>query len=60
MDEECERAFKALLLEMGQVRRVDDLLALIVARLLERPRHALARIWIKVPRGCLRIVSSPR
>jgi len=42
-------AFKAILLEMGRVRAVDALLARIVQRLLERPRVALARIWLRRP-----------
>ncbi len=44
-----DRAFKKLLLAMAGQRSVGPLLDLIVARLLERPNVALARIWLKAP-----------
>jgi len=47
--QERYRAFKGLLLAMGRVRRVEDLLALVVARLVERPSVALARLWLVRP-----------
>ncbi|MBA4018949.1 MAG: hydrogenase [Pirellula sp.] len=40
---------KRLLLEMAQMRSVPDLLNLIVSRLTETPRVALARIWLAQP-----------
>ena len=40
---------KELLLKMAQEHSIDDLLQLIVQRLAERPRVALARIWLISP-----------
>lgn len=39
-------SFKERLLELAQIRSVDELLRRVVTRLAERPHVALARIWI--------------
>ena len=39
-------SFKALLLELAQIRSVDKLLKVVVTRLAERPHVALARVWL--------------
>jgi transcriptional regulator with GAF, ATPase, and Fis domain len=42
---------RRLLLEMAEQRSVDALLALVVQRLADSPRVALARVWLLLPDG---------